>query len=365
MNIRILLAILTAATTLLVGCGDQTASSTQNTVYDQEPIKVQTQIVGSQSDHTSSILSGTIQSKDKAIVSARLMGYVTSLNVDIGDRVSKGQTILTIESNELQAKKAQASAGIAEAEAALKNVKINYDRMKILWEQESITRKEWDDISTQYQVMQAKVEGAYQMQNEIDEMIRYTRVVAPLSGLVTSKTINSGDLVNPGIPLMTIEGNAGFEVVSHISDHQIASVNMGMMVDCQIKAIGKTIKAKITEISPSAVYTSGQFAIKAALQLNEDERKMVFSGMYADVIADVPRYNQKENSTTIEKSALIQRGQLTGVYTISNQNTALLRWIRVGKDLGDRVEVVTGLTSGEEYIASNISAIKDGIPVSK
>ena len=67
----------------------------------------------------------------------------------------------------------------------------------------------------------------------------------------------------------------------------------------------------------------------------------------------------------MEKSALIQRGQLTGIYTVSNQNTALLRWIRVGKDLGDRVEVVSGLTSGEEYIVSNLSDLSDGIPVTK
>ncbi len=293
------------------------------------------------------------------------MGYVTSLKADVGDRVVAGQTILTIKNNELPAKKAQVRAGITEAEAALNNVKINYDRMKILWEQESITRKDWDDITAQYDMMKAKVNGAREMDNEINEVIALNTVRAPISGIVTAKMINMGDLVNPGVPLMSIEGNQGYEVLTYVSDHQIASVKMGMELDCHIKAIDKTVKAKVTEISPSSVNTGGQFAIKAALLLNKENRKVIFPGMFANVHTNFPSNVKKENCTTVEKTAIIYRGQLTGIYTISNQNTALLRWIRLGKDFGDRVEIVSGLTTGEEYVIGDLSNIVDGIPVSK
>ncbi len=366
MNTRLFSFIMFLVFVGLTACDNQaTNHSSTETVFDKTPIKVTTQEVGSKTTGSTSVLSGTIQSKNNATVSARMMGYVTSLSAEVGDRVRAGQTILKIKNNELPAKKAQAQAGITEAEAALKNVKINYDRMQTLWQQESITRKEWDDISAQYDMMKAKVEGAKQMRNEIDEVIGLTVVKAPISGIVTARMINMGDLVNPGVPLMSIESDNGYEVVSYVSDYQISSVKKGMELDCHIKVLNKKVKARVTEISPSAVNTGGQFAIKADLRLSADEKKVVFPGMYANVHAALPRNENRTNCATVEKSALINRGQLTGVYTISSQNTALLRWVRVGKDFGDKIEIVSGLKSGEEYITGNLSDLVDGIPVSK
>ncbi|MBT8220079.1 MAG: efflux RND transporter periplasmic adaptor subunit [Bacteroidia bacterium] len=366
MKFQIIFIVVITSILGLIACSDHTDEhAPTKTVYDLEPIQVSTMDVGSQVQDARSTLSGVIQSKNKATVSARMMGYVTSLTADVGDRVRAGQTILTLRNNELPAKRAQVNAGIAEAEAALKNVKINYDRMKILWEQESITRKEWDDISAQYDMMKAKVAGARSKQTEIDEIIALTRVNAPISGVVTAKMINKGDLVNPGIPLMSIEGNQGYEVISYVSDNQIGSIKKDMQLDCYVNALDKTVKAKITEISPSSVNTGGQFAIKAALMLSPQDQKLVFPGMYANVYAPVPTTAQKTSCITVEKSALFNRGQLTGIYVVSNQNTALLRWIRVGKDFGDRVEIVSGLAPGEEYIVSDLSLLQDGIPVSK
>lgn len=364
-NSKFIISILFAAIFMIIGCSDQAEPTQKETITNREPVKVQTETVGSLSKNSNASLSGLIQSEDKAIVSARMMGYITDLKAKIGDRVAKGQIIIRIKNDELIAQKAQVNAGIREARASLSNVEVNYNRLKALWDQESITKKEWDDVSTQYQVVQAKVEAAEQKLNEINEVISHNTVKAPIAGLITEKMIHKGDLVNPGIPLMTIESEKGYEVATYVSDHQISALQLGMSVDCQIKAINQTFKAKITEISPSAVNTAGQFTVKAALQLSEEDKKSVYPGMYANVIADIPQYVQKQSCAIVQKSALVTRGQLTGIYTISNQNTALLRWIRVGKDFGDRVEIVSGLSAGEEYIIGDLANISDGLPVTK
>jgi RND family efflux transporter MFP subunit len=285
----------------------------------------------------------------------------------VGDRVVKGQKILTLKNNELPAKRAQIDAGIAEATVALQNVKVNYDRMKVLWEQESITRKDWDDISAQYQMMKAKVNAAESMRHEIDEVITYTTVTAPISGVISNKMINMGDLVNPGVPLMTIEGDQIYEVVTSVSDAQISHIKKGMLLDVEIKSLGQHLSAVVSEISPSAVNTGGQFSLKAELKLNKEERKNIFPGMYANVYIDLPdnTSTHKTSLLMVDKSALVQRGQLTGLYTVSNQGTAMLRWVRTGKDFGDAVEIVTGLAPGEEYIVSDLSQLVDGTPVQK
>lgn len=368
MNTRLIIISSILATILLSSCGQKhPADNLTPAVTARSPITVTTKKAGSQSSNGTEVLSGKIEAQDKATVSARMMGYVTSLNLEVGDRVVKGQKILTLKNNELPAKRSQIEAGITEAKVALQNVKANYDRMKALWEQESITRKDWDDISAQYEMMKAKVNAAESMRHEIDEVISYTTVTAPMSGVISGKMINLGDLVNPGVPLMTIEGDQTYEVVTSVSDAQISRIKKGMSLDVEIKSLGQHRKAVVSEISPSAVNTGGQFTLKAQLQLNNEERKNIFPGMYANVNIDLPDLSTapKTSMLIVDKSALIQRGQLTGLYTVSNQGTAMLRWVRTGKDFGDAMEIVTGLAPGEEYIVSDLTQLVDGTPVQK
>ncbi len=350
----------------LTSCGGhERASSASKSIYDTEPVPVKTREVEAQNTGATTVLSGIVQSGNTSTVSSRMMGYITSMDLEIGDKVTAGQVIISIENNELPVKKSQVRANISEAEAALNNVKINYDRIKTLWEQASVTKKEWDDISAQHEMMKAKLEAANQMEKEIDELMAYTKVRAPITGYISAKLVNRGDLVNPGAPLLNIEGYKNYEVVAHVSDHQVSAVQLGMMLDCQIKAIIGTVKGKVIAVSPSAVNTGGQFTIKARLEPDSETLSKIFPGMYANVHIPVPSKAFKTSCTTVEKDALIQRGQLTGIYTVSEQNTALLRWIRTGKDFGDRIEVVSGLQPGEEYIISNLTQLRDGLPVSK
>lgn len=366
MNSLKILFLLSIAGLILTSCG-QASENNKIKIASRSPISVSTEIANSQSADNMEILSGKIQAKNKATVSAQMMGYVSSLKVKIGDKVKAGQTILTIKNNELPAKRNQINASINEANASLKNVKINYDRLKVLWEQQSITRKEWEDISTQYEMMKAKVEGATSMRNEVDQVIAKTIVTTPISGVVTTKLINQGDLVNPGVPLMTIESNNQYEVATNISDKYISQIKKGMSVNVEIEPLGKQLKAIISEISPSALNTGGQFGILADLILDNDDLKNIFPGMYANVFVKVSdRINEKTNSNImIDKSALITRGQLVGLYTVSQQGTALLRWVRTGKESGNKIEIVSGLNAGEEYITSNIDQLVDGVPISK
>lgn len=367
MKSLIILTFVSIMSLLLASCGSQTAEDNTTPIEDRTPVAVKTKVAGVQSSSTPTVLSGQIQAKNQATVSSRMMGYVTSLNLEVGDRVSAGQTILNIKNNELPAKRAQIDASITEAKAALQNVKVNYDRMKILWEQESITRKEWDDISSQYDMMKAKVDGANSMRSEIDEAMTYTKVVAPISGVITAKMINRGDLVNPGVPLMTIEGNQGYEVATSVSDAQIGQIKKGMTLDVDIKPLKKRVKATVSEISPSAINTGGQFRVIADLKLDKADLKMVFPGMYTNVYAPLLPSESSSESTAliIDKSAIVERGQLVGIYTISNQETAMLRWIQTGKDYGESIEVVGGLKAGEAYVISNIDQLVDGVPVTQ
>ncbi|HPQ22513.1 MAG TPA: hypothetical protein PK147_11705, partial [Saprospiraceae bacterium] len=122
------------------------------------------------------------------------------------------------------------------------------------------------------------------------------------------------------------------------------------------------IKAKVSEISTSSKMTGSQYMVKIDLG---KENNGLFSGMYANVTFTQPNPNSNTmNVTMIPTSSLITQGDLRGVYTISDENTAVLRWLRLGKIMGDQVEVLSGLKPNEKYIISAESRLYNGASVS-
>lgn len=306
--------------------------------------------------------SGQVTSVKTANISTRVMGYITRIHVKVGDRVGKGQLLATISSNDIMAKKAQTVAMISEAEANLKNAQKDYERFTNLYDQHSASAKELDNVTLQYSSAKSKLEAAQQMRNEVNAMLAYTTLTAPFAGVVTQKMAEEGSIANPGMPLLTLEQSSDLEISAMIAETDISKVKRGDAATIDIKSSGRTFNGTITEIIPSSQFTGGQYLVKVSIPQNE--KKNLYSGMYANILI------KKDTATTTESkavlvplSSLVQNDQLTGVYTISSQNTALLRWVRTGKAYGDKVEILSGLGRNEKYIVSAASKLYNGAPV--
>jgi RND family efflux transporter MFP subunit len=157
-------------------------------------------------------VSGTIQASREAQLSPRIMGYIEGLKVKEGDRVRRGQLLATIANEELEAKKLQVNAQIEQAEIGLANVEKDYKRIQSLFEKKSTTQKSLDDISAQYKLAQQRVEQARQALKEVEANQAYISLKAPISGLVTEKYLQSGDLATPGRPILKIESPDSYQV---------------------------------------------------------------------------------------------------------------------------------------------------------
>ena len=147
------------------------------------------------------LLSGKLESENTANLSTRVMGYITSINVKPGDRVAKGVLLATISSQDMLAKKAQASAMIAEAEAAARNAGKDYARYQTLYKQQSVSAKELETVSLQNTSAQSRLEAARQMRNEVNAMIGFIA----LAGVMVRNSVLLIDFINirlkDGIPL--------------------------------------------------------------------------------------------------------------------------------------------------------------------
>ena len=132
-------------------------------------------------------------------------------------------------------------------------------------------------------------------------------------------------------------------------------------VDVIVKSVEQTVPGTVAEVSTSASNTGGQYLVKIALEDTEADLK---SGMFATVRFPVEKQENTSEAVMIPAEAIVSRGDLKGVYTVSQQNTAILRWLRLGRTYGDRVEVLSGLNPDEAYIVSADGKLFNGAKVS-
>lgn len=308
--------------------------------------------------------SGKIEAENSANVSTRMMGYVTKVHVKVGQKVNAGQLLVSINNTDLQAKKAQVDASILQATATFNNAKKDFERFTVLFNQQSASQKELDDMTSRYEMAKAGLEAAKQMRNEVVAQFGYSNITAPFSGEVTNTFVKEGDMANPGMPLVSIEGASRLQVTAMVSESDIANIQNGMAVKVLVKSINKTVTGKVTELSSSAKNTGGQYLVKINLTQTD---KAILSGMFVNVQFPVANKTLTAVSTDkvlVPESALVKQGQLTGIYTVGNGNTAILRWLRIGKTFGNQVEVLSGLSSEESYIVSAEGKLFNGAKIS-
>lgn len=311
------------------------------------------------SNTTGITASGQVSASETAILSTRVMGFIQAVHVKPGEAVKKGQLLISVNSNDILAKKAQAEAMVSEAEAALADAKKDLVRYQELYKQQSASQKELENMTLRHHSVEAKAEAAKQMQREAEAMLAYTRITAPFEGVITQKMASEGTMANPGMPLLILEKKGTFEIATSVAESDVNSLTVGMPAIIFLKSNGQRLNGKVSEISPSSSYSGGRYGVKVALQMTE--AKNLYGGMAATVAFAVPV--TAAETTLIPVSALVYKDQLVGVYTVSESNTALLRWVRTGKRHDEKIEILSGLSGQEKFILKADSKLYNGVPV--
>lgn len=338
-----------------VSCGgDQPQTSAQ-----LPPVEVSTATVASITSEGMFTASGKIEARNSANLSTRMMGNVTQLHVHVGESVREGQLLLSISSADLKAKKGQVEASISQAKSAYESAKKDYDRFKSLYEKGSASEKELEGMTTQYEMAKAGLEAANQMMKEVQAQFVFTNIVAPFSGIVTNTFIKVGDIAAPGMPLVAIEGTSRYQAVVMVPETQIIQIQKGAIANLIVKSSGEKLTGSVSEVSRSSKNTGGQYLVKIDLDTVD---KDILPGMFVNVTLSKTIAGD-QLAPVIDKKALVYRGQLTGAYTIDDNNTAILRWLRVGKTNEGMVEVLSGMKPGEKYIVSSEGKLFNGAAV--
>ncbi|OAG28307.1 efflux RND transporter periplasmic adaptor subunit [Thermodesulfatator autotrophicus] len=328
------------------------------------------------------IFPGKVCAKQKITIKAKVSGYVEDILVKEGEKVKAHQVLLRIDSRSIKARlkaiEAEIEATIKEYEAVLARLKYaeaNLKRFKALWEEQASTKEELERALSEFKSLKAKSEAlkARQMalqaeKTDILTLLDYAVIKAPSEAVVTQRLVGKGSVVNPGEPLLILDNlKAGFEFCAEIDESFFKRLRPGQILTLEFPSLGKTLNLPLTTIVSQIDPSSRTFHIK--IDLPSD---LWPSGLFGQV--KIPEEETKK--TLIPGEALIVRGDIYGVFTLSPSNTARFqvvrigsgyiyqdgKWIKTALSRATHWEVLSGLEEGEKVVLSP-EKVKDGAQV--
>jgi RND family efflux transporter MFP subunit len=295
--------------------------------------------------------AGTVESPDRAVLAARIDARVRSIAVREGEAVRAGQLLLHLGENTAGARLSEAEGRHREAAARLELAEREHARTSRLFAGEAATRQELDRSS-------AAREGALQAARAAEAAVEaarvaagYARVVAPFDGRVVRREVEVGSTVLPGTPLLVLDRSGAWRVRVEIPESAVGRLAPGMPLAVEIPALGRTLSGRVAEILPAADPRSRSFSVKIGL----GESEGLAAGLYARIAAP----GGERPALLVPATALVERGQLTGVYVVTD-GVLRYRLVHTGRRLGGQVEILSGLREGERIVADETRRAVDG-----
>ena len=324
---------------------------------------------------------GSVRSANTAVLAAQLAGTVREIRVRAGDPVHRGELLAVLDDRGARAQVQGAEAGVnealqgeAEVDQALKAAtadrqfaEATFDRYKVLLAKNSLSRQEFDGANARYQAalanerameakkqqILAKQQQARSQQSSAETYLSYSRIVSPLDGIVTAKSVDVGTVVMPGTPVLTIEDTSRYRLEASLPEEYLASAKGGDSVS--VSTEHGQFAGRIAEVVPAADTTSHTFLVKIDLPANCHCR----SGEYGQAsfpIGETP-------SLAVASSAIVDQGELQGIFVVGVDDNVEYRLVKTGRTFGSRVEILSGLAAGEKVAVSQINRLRDGARV--
>ena len=285
-------------------------------------------------------VSGAVVSRETAKVAARVLGYVVELKVEAGDAVKKGQVLLRIDAKDMVEREAQARAALDSARADLTRTRNDYERYKLLFEKESVAKKDYDDALARYEVGQAAEKRAAAALEEAKTQLSYAVVTAPFDGIVATREVNLGDLATPGKELLSIYMPGALELVTAIGEQYAPYLRSGTPVTISIPSAKFEQATTIREVAPQREEKTRTITVKAPLS----EHPGLYPGLYGTLT-----FKTVASDVVLIPSEAVQTvGQLESVKVVEDA-VVKIRHVKTGRKLSNgKVEIISGLNPGEE-----------------
>jgi len=333
------------------------------------------------------VLPGNIQAITEAPVLARASGYIKARLVDIGDRVKEGQLLAEIDAPELDQQVKQATASVEQAKAALDQASANLiqgqtneklykataDRWKSLVQKGAVSKQENDNYQAQYEAQIATVQALEKAVNaaksnvgaaeanlaRLTNMRGYVQVRAPFAGVITQRNIDVGALVNDGSTLLYRIAQTGkLRTYVNVPQADSVAVHVGQAAkltfsDLPSRVFNGTVSRTANALDP------GSRTLLVEVQV-DNSAGLLMPGMYANVNFTTPR---SEPPIVIKGDALVVRANGPQVAVVQPDQTVHFQVVTLGRDYGDKIEVLSGLKQGDQLVINPGDNIQEHVKV--
>jgi RND family efflux transporter MFP subunit len=329
-------------------------------------------------------ISGVLVPSKSLNIYAKLAGQAKTVGVEIGDRVAEGQLLVEIDTKELNAQlevakasgatvrdqAAQAKIGIESARLNLDLAQKSYDRNKALFDDKAVTQSALDDAQTKLELAKASYDNAeHQFQtvggsgiaqadaqvNLIKVQISNSIITSPISGTVTNRNIDVGEMTSPSSPLMTIADTSNLKFQGNASQDAVVLMKIGDVVHVTVDGMGgQGYTGRVSQVGPIAAATGQYFPIAISIV---NDRKLL-AGMTGKAVFTLT----SPEGVVIPLSALVTEGGQTSVFVVS-EGKVVRRPVSLGLHGVSEVLVLSGVAPGESVAISNLGMLQNGTEV--
>ena len=326
-----LLALLTAG----CGGGAQTGNSEES---EETSVEVTVQTVHTQAVEQQQLYTGNIAPYSRNMISSfQATMRIDQIMVEVGDQVKEGQLLVKMEeSNYLQAK------------LQIENLKVDYNRVEALFQSGGISKQQLDQLKVQLNVTQ----------EALDNLEKNTYLKSPVNGVITMRNFDSGDLTG-GQPILQVQQLNPLKVSINIQELYFSLVKTGMTATIQLDSYpDELFEARVHLIYPTIDPVSHTFTVE--MRVN-NSRMAVRPGMFARVTFN---FGTIEHIVVPDVAVIRQTGVNDRyVYVLNSDNSVSYTKVELGRRLGNRYEIISGLNDGDRVVTAGMSRLVDGIKV--
>lgn len=285
---------------------------------------------------------GTVEAVHSIQVASRLLSTVLEIPVRAGQRVRKGDLLARLDDRDIRARLEQAEAALKAGQARLAKARPDFERAQKLYAEDVITKDEFERAKTELETAEAEVRRAQRAVEEARVVLGWTVITSPVDGIVVDKRVEAGDTVRPGQVLVELFDPSEMQLVADVRESLARTLRPGDSVEVEIDALeGKRCRGTIREIVPTADPRSRTFQVKVTGPCPPG----VLAGMYGRLVVPIG-----ERDAVVVPAAAVRRvGQLDLVDVVED-GRLVTRAVRLGRRLGDDVEVLSGLRPGEKVL---------------
>lgn len=305
------------------------------------------------------VLPGTVRGWHEAIIYARTNGYVKRWLVDIGYYVKAGDLLAEIETPELDEQLLQAKASVLTAQANYELARTTAKRWRWLLKSDSVSKQETDEKISAEEATRSILAAAIANRDRLQKLVGFERVIAPFDGVITSRTTDIGSLINAGSgtypPLFRIAQSDPLRIYVRVPQNYAVYIQPNMQIMLHFSEHpGKTYPAKLFKTADAIDLKSRTLLVQLTADNNNHE---LLPGGYTEVHFQmlIPK-----NIVRIPVNTLLFRKEGLQVATIDGDNKVVLKKVSIHRDLGNVVELDTGIKAGEYVILNPPDSIFSG-----